>query len=151
MERSVSGKLVQGSGVAERSEAEPLPEVLSTEVGPRPSRRKFSAAFKQRIVKEAERYKESRELGAFLRREGVYSSQLTQWRKQVAEGGWTALNQRRGRKRKEVNPLDKKVRELEAKNRKLQKQLAQAEAIIEIQKKVAAILKLGNDETGSSL
>lgn len=151
MERSLSGKSLQGSGVAERSEAEPLPDVLSTEVASRQLRRKFSATFKQRIVKEAERYKESRELGAFLRREGVYSSQLTQWRKQLVEGGLAALSQNRGRKPKEVNPLDKKVRELEVKNRKLQKQLAQAEAIIDIQKKVAAILNLGNDESGNSL
>jgi len=132
------------TGVDERSESEPVTLRRAIEVPAKPVRRQFSGSYKRRIVEEAEKYRDSGEMGAFLRREGLYWSQLAKWRSQYHDGGLVALtDNKRGRKQKEVNPLEKKVRELEKQNRRLQKKLAQAEIIIDIQKKVAAML--GND------
>ena len=140
------------NGVVERSETKPLIGIRQkSEVAARPKRRILTAAYKRRIVEEAEQYRGTGEMGAFLRREGVWSSQLTQWRRLYEEGGQSALSQNRGRKKQAVNPLDKKVRDQERQIRKLQKKLDQAEAIIDIQKKVAAIMALGNDDNDERL
>ena len=78
-----------------------------------------------------------------LRREGLYSSHLSAWRRQREEGALEALGRKkRGRKAKPVNPLSRKVEELQRENRKLKGQLKQAEAVIEVQKKVSEILGL---------
>jgi len=136
------------TGVAERSEAEPVTSVQLSEVPAKAQRRRLTAAYKRRIVEEAEKYRGRGEIGSFLRREGVYSSQLSEWRKLYAQGALRALtDDKRGRKKKEINPLAKTVRELEKQNRRLQKKLDQAETIIDIQKKVASMLALGNDES----
>ncbi len=104
-------------------------------------RRKHSADYKRRIVEEAERCIEPGEVGALLRREGLYSSQLHKWRQLYRDGALKELrDDKRGRKAKQVNPLDAKVKELERENRRLQKRLRQAEVIIDVQKKVAAIM-----------
>ena len=146
METNISKQSI--NGVGERSESEPLiGSVQKSEVIAKPTRRRLTAAYKRRIVEEAEKYRGTGEIGAFLRREGVWSSQLTEWRRLFEEGGQAALGQARGRKKKESNPLEKKVRDQERQIRKLQKKLDQAEAIIDIQKKVAAIMALGNDDS----
>ena len=80
-------------------------------------------------------------MGALLRREGLYSSNLTTWRKQRAEGQLSALSpKKRGRKAKARNPLAQKVAELERETQKLKGKLKQAETIIEVQKKISEIL-----------
>ena len=140
------------TGVAERSEAEPVTSVQLSEIPAKAQRRRLTAAYKRRIVEEAERYRSSGKIGAFLRREGVYSSQLAQWRKLYSQGALRALtDDKRGRKKQEVNPLSKIVREREKQIRRLQMKLDQAEAIIDIQKKVGAMLTLGNDESDERL
>jgi transposase-like protein len=107
------------------------------EVTEKASRRKFTADYKLRIVREAEACS-SGELGAMLRREGLYSSNLACWRRQAADGQLAALTppQKRGRRRRPVNPLSKKVLELEQETERLRQRLQQAEEIIDLQKKI---------------
>lgn len=141
---SISTKI---NGVAERSEAQPL--IADREVLAKPVRRNLSGAYKLRVLVNVARHREAGTLGAYLRSEGLYSSQISAWEKLYAEQGEVAFKRSRGRKKSESAPLTKKVKSLEARNRKLEKALAQAHAIIEIQKKVAAILTLGNESEGS--
>ena len=123
-----------GAGV--RRQSRPAPEVLE-----KPARRKFTAAYKLAILKEAEACSERGEIGALLRREGLYSSHLSTWRGQRDQGSLRALAPaKRGRKAKAKNPLAEEVARLERENRKLQKRLHQAELIIDVQKKVADLL-----------
>lgn len=106
------------------------------EVSEKPTRRQFSAEYKQRILQEAAKCKAG-ELGALLRREGLYSSHLAKWREQER---MALAPQKRGRKAQEQNPLSGRVADLEKQNAELQKRLSQAEAIIEVQKKISEIL-----------
>ncbi len=120
------------------------------EVPAKPQRRRFPAAYRLRILKHADACKKPGELGALLRREGVYSSLLTNWRRQREQG---ALREMRGRRRgPKPRPVDPRVKPLEAENRRLQRKLQRAETIITLQKKVAEILgiplkPLDTDET----
>jgi transposase len=103
-------------------------------------RRRFSAAYKARVVEEAERCSEAGEIGALLRREGLYSSHLSKWREQYRSGALAGLrDDKRGRKASK-HPLEDEVARLRKENARLSGRLEQAEAIIEIQKKVAAML-----------
>ena len=137
---------------AERSEAEragagvtgrpaEVVVVADPEVPEKARRRRFSAEYKMRILEEADACSEPGEVGALLRREGLYSSHLVVWRRQRAEGTLEGLRPRkRGRKPQPINPLAKKVAELERKNKRLEQRLKQAEIIIDVQKKVSQIL-----------
>lgn len=118
------------------------------EVDTKPTRRSFTAAYKLKILEEADQCSEG-ERGALLRREGLYSSHLSTWRRQRAEGALQALGKKRGRKAK---PRDKEKEQLVKENARLRRKLEQAEKIIEIQKKVSALLAAteGNDENGES-
>jgi transposase len=108
------------------------------EVPERAKRRQFSAEYKLRIVREADACKGSGEIGALLRREGLYSSHLVVWRRQRETRALTGMRARkRGPKAKEVDP---RVKQLGRENVRLQRRLKQAETIIEIQKKVAGML-----------
>jgi transposase-like protein len=116
----------------------PDPEV--TEKKPR---RKFTAKYKLKILAEAEACTQPGQRGALLRREGLYSSNLTGWRRQRENGLLEAMTpKKRGRKYKEKNPFIKKVAQLEKENRRLQQNLKKANLIIEAQKKMAEILEL---------
>jgi transposase-like protein len=118
-----------------------LARAVDSEVLERPKRRKFSAEYKVKILREAERAKESGQLGALLRREGLYTSNLTTWRRQFERGALAALApKKRGKKAKSVDARDRRIRELERDNERLRKRLEQAETIIEVQKKVSALL-----------
>ena len=124
-----------GTGEAKRSAAAPAdPEVVD-----RPLRRRFSPSYKLRIVEEADRCTEPGEVGQLLRREGLYSSHLTTWRKAAHSGSLKALSKKRGRK-PERNPLDEKVRKLERRNARLENELRKAHLIIDVQGKVAGLL-----------
>lgn len=108
------------------------------EVPAKVQRRRFSAEYRLRILKQADACKKPGELGALLRREGLYSSLLTNWRRQREQG---ALQDMRGRRRgPKARPADRRVKHLEAENRRLQRKLQRAETIITLQKKVAEIL-----------
>ena len=114
----------------------PDPEIVA-----KPTRRGFTAPYRLRILEEAERCTEPGEVGRLLRREGLYSSHLTNWRKARREGSLQGLaSKQRGANPKQCNPLDWKVRELEAKVTRLEKELYQAYTILDVQGKVAGLL-----------
>lgn len=112
------------------------------EVPAKAQRRKYSAEYKQRILSEADVCKDNPgAIGALLRREGLYSSHLTTWRRQREKGQLDGLTpKKRGRKNRPINPLSQKIKELESENRRLEKQLEKAETIIEFQKKLSEMM-----------
>lgn len=116
------------------------------EVPEKKPRRKFTAKYKLRILAEADACTQQGQLGALLRREGLYSSYLTTWRRQREKGILQAMTpQKRGRKQKEKNPLAKKVAQLERENLRLQQKLKKAELLIEAQKKMSEILGIAQN------
>lgn len=120
----------------------PDPEVMEKK-----PRRVFTAAYKLRILEEADACSKPGEIGALLRREGLYSSNLTTWRRQRDEGLLGALAPRkRGRKATPVNPLARRVAELERENQQLRERIKKAQSIIEVQKKISELM--GIPETG---
>jgi transposase len=118
--------------------AVPDPEVPEKTV-----RRKFTAAYKLRILKEVERCTVPGQIGALLRREGIYSSSLTSWRRQVKQG---LVPKKRGPLAQKADPHVRRIAELERQNEKLAHKLKQAELIIDVQKKVAELLKGSSEE-----
>jgi transposase-like protein len=117
------------------------PTSASPELSDRPRRRTFTAQDKLRILAETDRAAQSGGIGVILRREGLYSSALTDWRRQRDAGTFNALIPgKRGPKAAEPNPLSAEVTALQRDNARLARRLARAEAIIDIQKKVAALL-----------
>ena len=115
----------------------------ATEVSEKPVRRRFTVEYKLRLLAEADRCTELGQIGEVLRREGLYSSHLTNWRKQRDEGVLAGLKpKRRGRKAKRKNPLADEVAQLQRENRHLEEKLRQAELIIDVQKKVSEMLNI---------
>lgn len=118
------------------------------EVSVRPARRRFTAAYKQRIVREADACTEPGAIGSLLRREGLYSSVLSSWRRQRDERERSALApQKRGRKSEPVNPLAKKLAQVEREKRDLERRLKKAHLLLDLQKKVSEILGVSLDPT----
>lgn len=114
---------------------------VDPEVVAKPARRRYTADYKFRILREADRCTRPGEVGSLLRREGLYSSLLTTWRRQREQGALKALQaKKRGRKSQKADPLARKVAELERENARLQGRLKQAETIIDFQKKVSELL-----------
>ena len=111
------------------------------EVMAKPTRRRYSAEYKLRILREADAGTRRGEIGALLRREGLYSSNLTAWRKQREKRELEGLGQkRRGPLPKENNPLADKVKALERETARLRARAERAEGLVELQKKVSEIL-----------
>ena len=132
-------------GEGKRSAAAPPdPEVVD-----KPTRRRFAPSYKLRIVEEADRCTEPGEVGRLLRREGLYSSHLTMWRKAARSGSLKALSKKRGRKA-ERNPLEGKVHKLEREVVRLEKELHKAHLIIDVQGKVAGLLGLSLEDGTNS-
>jgi transposase len=124
--------------------------VPDPEVVPQAKRRLFSAAYKLRILEEVDACHESGQIGSLLRREGLYSSHLTTWRRQREQGQLEALSPRkRGRKPSVDEALAKELAELKRENQRLENRLQQAETIIEVQKKLSGLLGLTLNENRS--
>jgi transposase len=137
-----------GGSPSSRMEESLLVPSPDPEVSEKKDRRNFTAAYKLKILQEADKCTEPGQLGALLRREGLYSSNLTTWRRQRKEGVLDALSpKKRGRKEKEKNPLVPKVLKLERENERLRKQLKKAEIIIDVQKKISEILGISQEPT----
>ncbi len=113
------------------------------EVKPKPGRRKFSAAYKRNILKEADECNEHGQIGALLRREGLYSSHLSDWRKQRDAGILAGLSKPRGRSPESAEKA--RIRELEKQLQISQEKLKKAELIIEVQKKISDLLDPENN------
>jgi len=112
------------------------PEVLE-----KPERRRFTAEYKLRILKLADACVKSGDLGALLRREGLYSSNLNTWRLQREKGTLAGLTpKKRGRKEAAHNPLQTENEKLSRENERLTNRLKRAEIIIDAQKKISEIL-----------
>ena len=124
----------------------PDPEVPEKAV-----RRRFTAGYKLHMLRQAESCREPGSLGALLRREGLYSSHLTTWRRQKEAGILSGLKpKQRGRKANPIHPLAAENQQLRKENNRLQKRLKKAELIIDIQKKISQMLgiPLENPEIG---
>jgi len=117
------------------SQQDPNPEVV-----PKAKRRTFSAQYKQGILNEYEACTEPGEKGALLRREGLYSSHITTWRRQRERGELDGLTWKKRGPQKDLQT--DKIAQLEKENERLSQRLEQAELIIEVQKKVSQILGL---------
>ncbi len=115
--------------------------VPDPEVVPQAKRRQFSAAYKRQIVAEAEACSRRGEIGALLRREGLYSSQLSNWRRQLAAG--ILGKQQRGRP---AEPLVAENVQLRQENARLRRELEKTQLIVETQKKLAQVLNLINED-----
>ena len=113
-------------------------EVPEIEVAAKATRRRFPAEYKARILAEYERLPDG-EKGALLRREGLYSSLLSEWRKQAAAGAVEGLARKRGRPGPDAK--DRKIVELEAEIERLRRQVETSEKVIEVQGKVSALLE----------
>jgi transposase len=122
-----------GSSSIERAGAPGPPD---PEVSARHLRRRFTTAYKLEILRKADACTRHGELGALLRKEGLYSSHLVTWRQQRERG---LTPKKRGRK---AVPVDPQLKRLEQENRRLTTRLQKAEAVIDFQKKVAALLQI---------
>jgi transposase-like protein len=111
---------------------------MDPEVAERAKRRRFTAEYKLRILRKADACKGDGDVGALLRREGLYSSQLAAWRRQRDELTKAGMKARkRGPKSKDVDP---QIKRLERENARLKQRLEQAETIIDFQKKLSKLL-----------
>jgi len=120
----------------ERTRGRPDPAVPE-----KASRRRFGAEYKARILREADQATALGQLGALLRREGLYSSHLAAWRKQRDAASLAALApKRRGRKADPHSPLVEENKRLQRENAKLLRKLRRTEVILDVQKKLSEIL-----------
>ena len=117
------------------------------EVTPTAKRRQFSSSERHRILVAADRCSKTGEIGALIRREGIYSSQLAAWRKRRVASEHAALApQRRGRKADPALAQARRVAELTREIEGLRRKLAQAHTIIDVQKKLCTLLGLPTAE-----
>lgn len=117
----------------------PDPEVVS-----KPQRRRYTAEYKLRMLKEYDACEQPGEKGALLRREGIYASNISTWRRQFSQGGMDGLHETKRGPR--VDPHARENKKLRQENEQLKKRLQQAELIIEVQKKVSQILEIELNE-----
>src|SRR3954464_3257598 len=139
----VEARVAAGAGTKEgrRPTVVPAPAATNPELSDRPKRRTFTAGEKLRILEETARAAGTGDIGAILRREGLYSTTLTDWRRQRAAGTLGALTPaRRGPKVSEPNPLAAELAKAQRENARLQQRLERAEAIIDLQKKLSDLL-----------
>jgi transposase-like protein len=129
----------------------PHPSGVSVEVLPKPGkRRSFSAAEKLRIVRDAAACTIRGDVEALLRREGIYSSHLAAWRKELALHGSEALAGRKPGRKPKLDAKDRRIVELEKRALRLEAKLSLAEKLIDLQKKVSAILGINLATDGES-
>jgi len=121
--------------------------VPNPEVPEKARRRSHTAEYKRLILKEAEVCKEQGQVGALLRREGLYYSNLTDWRRQAERGTLDGLSsKKRGPKARKADPSIRRIVEQDKEIQKLQARLRKAELIIDAQKKIAEIFQLSRDQ-----
>jgi len=118
-----------------RASARPDPEVLE-----KPVRRKFSAEYKRRILEEADACHEQGQLGALMRREGLYSSYLSNWRRERDAAVRKGLKPKKRGRKPTKSPLADENKRLARENVRLKRDLDQAKLIIDIQKKTSQLL-----------
>lgn len=134
-ERSESDRSATGSKNGLDPQTHPDPEVAA-----QAKRRRFTAEYKHRIVMEAGRVKASGGIGALLRREGLYSSTLTAWRRECDSRDLEALAPRKRGPKSKRDPVQEEVQKLQKENVRLTEELRKAALIIDVQKKVGTLL-----------
>ena len=115
------------------------PAPVSTEVPATPRRRQFSASYKLEILEEADRCADDGAIGALLRREGLYSSHLSSWRRARRKGSMAQLSRKRGTK-PTTSPETKEVERLRRENARLCRALKKAQTVIDVQKKLSELM-----------
>ncbi len=110
------------------------------EVVAKATRRQFTLEYKRKIVREADSCKTPGAIGALLRREGLYSSHLTTWRAARERGELAGASKKRGPAARVADPRDKRIADLERESTRWRKRAERAEALVELQKQVAALL-----------
>src|SRR3954469_24996617 len=151
--RVVEVQAAVGAGTEEgrRPTVVPAPTAANPELSARPKRRTFTAGEKLRILEETDRAAGTGDIGAVLRHEGLYSSTLTDWRRQRGGGTLGALTPaRRGPKVSPPHPLTAELAKARQENARLRQRLERAEAIIDVQKKVAHLLETALDPSDSA-
>lgn len=129
---------ISSTGAPATAAAGSDPEVLE-----RPQRRRFTAKYKLQVLEQADACTAQGEIGALLRREGLYSSHLSSWRRLRESGALAGLKPRkRGRKADPEKRQIQRMAELERENQCLRERLAKAETIIDVQKKVSSLLEI---------
>ncbi len=129
-------------------ELKPVPD---PEVSDRPRRRKFTAKYKLAVLRELDACTEPGQIGAVLRREGLYSSHATNWRRAREAGELQGLAPKKhGRPRKPRNPLASEIQRLERENARLSEELRKANVIIDVQKKLSTLLGISLPENDGS-
>ena len=133
----MSNNKVKGNGKLSHLNISSVPD---SEVLERPIRRKFSADYKLRVLQEADTLRDPGDLGALLRREGLYASNIAMWNWQREKGELEGLtSKKRGPKEKSPEDLEKRIKELEKDNKRLKRRLDHAEMIIDVQKKISEL------------
>jgi transposase-like protein len=118
-----------------------LSSVVMTEVSPKAKRRRFPAEYKKKILDELDALTDRGEVGAVLRREGLYSSHIHEWRSLRRAGEMDGLApKKRGPKPQEANPLEKELAAKERENARLRAENEKMAIVIDVQKKVAQLL-----------
>lgn len=152
-ESSVTEEARRATGVTLEKEKSAEGQRPDPEVSEKPKRRTYSAAYKLKILKAIDRCAKPGEIGALIRREGLYSSVVAGWRRQRERGELAGLAvKKRGRKAKPKDPRDKVIEKQQRKIKRLEQKLQQAETVIDIQKKVSQLLGIplkSLDEEGS--
>lgn len=128
-----TGSPARDVGRAPARRTRPDPELVQ-----RARRRQFTPEYKLRIIEEADACRGQGEVGALLRREGLYSSHLSEWRRQHREGALAALSRVRGRPK--PNPLERENAELRRRVDRAEAELTKARKVIEVQGNVSALL-----------
>lgn len=146
--KSTSNTSAESDSGLPESRASDVSKNLSVEVKPKTQRRRFTGKYKLRILKEYENA-ERGEKGALLRREGLFSSQIVNWKKAIEKNAVDALSKKRGPKSK-ANPLQPKITELEKEIAKLKEKLRKANLILEIQGKFVGLLDENPDTEKTS-
>ena len=134
------------------SETEVRTNDREVEVLAKAQRRRFTAEYKRQVLQEAEACSKPGELGALLRREGLYSSHLSAWRAARSRGELAGLRPRkRGPKVQPPDPRDKRIAELEREVKRSQARAERAEGLVEVQKKLSQLLGIELSESNGKL
>lgn len=134
----MGGRPAEGA-VGDRSRAPTEAPAPDPELVERPRRRSFTAAYKLQVLRDADRCTKPGEIGALLRREGLYTSHLSAWRRERDQGALKALSKPRGRPK--PDPRDGQVERLRRRAERAEAELAKARKVIEVQGNVSALLE----------
>jgi transposase len=136
----------RATGVSSPEASYKYRNIPDNEVTEKAARRKFTAEYKRSIIKEADALREQGQVGALLRREGLYYSNLDTWRRQAERGTLDALSKNRGPRAKRPDKAARRIKEQEKDILKLKAELKKAGLIIEAQKKITEIFQISLDQ-----